>query len=92
MSVLPFSQALRERTWSGHSDSEGAGFMTDLMKGAGTREDYIALVAQHYFIYEAIEAAEAVFAGDPVVAQFATARLTRLPALETDLEFLLGDG
>lgn len=92
MSVLPFSQALRERTWSGHSDSEGAGFMTDLMKGAGTREDYIALVAQHYFIYEAIEAAEAVFAGDPIVAQFATARLTRLPALETDLEFLLGDG
>lgn len=92
MSVLPFSQALRERTWSGHSDSEGAGFMTDLMKGAGTREDYVALVAQHYFIYEAIEAAEAVFADDPVVAQFATARLTRLPALETDLEFLLGDG
>lgn len=92
MSVLPFSQALRERTWSGHSDSEGAGFMTDLMKGAGTREDYVALVAQHYFIYEAIEAAEAVFVGDPVVAQFATARLTRLPALETDLEFLLGDG
>jgi len=90
VSVLPFSQALRERTWSGHSDSEGAGFMTDLMKGAGTREDYVALVAQHYFIYEALESAEQVFAGDPVVAQFATPRLTRLPALEADLEFLLG--
>ncbi|MGN6271936.1 MAG: heme oxygenase (biliverdin-producing) [Protaetiibacter sp.] len=90
MSVTPFSQALRERTWSGHSDSEGAGFMTDLMKGAGTREDYIALVAQHYFIYEALESAEAVFAADVVVAQFATPRLTRLPALEADLEYLLG--
>ena len=90
MSVTPFSQALRERTWSGHSDSEGAGFMTDLMKGAGTREDYIALVAQHYFIYEALESAEAVFAADAVVAQFATPRLTRLPALEADLEYLLG--
>lgn len=90
MSVLPFSQALRERTWSGHSDSEGAGFMTDLMKGDGTREDYIALVAQHYFIYEALEAAETVFADDPVVAHFATPRLTRLPALEADLEFLIG--
>ena len=90
MSVIPFSQALRERTWSGHSDSEGAGFMTDLMKGEGTRDDYIALVAQHYFIYEAIEGAEKVFAGDDVVAQFATPRLTRLPALETDLEYLLG--
>lgn len=90
MSALPFSQALRERTWSGHSDSEGAGFMTDLMKGDGTREDYIALVAQHYFIYEALEGAEKVFAEDAVVAQFATSRLTRLPALESDLEFLLG--
>ena len=88
--MLPFSQALRERTWSGHSDSEGAGFMTDLMKGDGTREDYIALVAQHYFIYDALESAEAAFAADAVVAQFATPRLTRLPALEADLEYLLG--
>lgn len=88
--MLPFSQALRERTWSGHSDSEGAGFMTDLMKGDGTRDDYIALVAQHYFIYEALEGAEAAFAADAVVAQFATPRLTRLPALEADLKYLLG--
>ena len=57
MAVIPFSQALRERTWSSHGDSEGADFMKDLMTGKGTREDYIALVAQHYFIYEAIEAA-----------------------------------
>jgi len=64
--------------------------MTDLMKGEGTRNDYIALVAQHYFIYEALEAAETAFAADAVVAQFATPRLTRLPALEADLEYLLG--
>ncbi|MGZ0212544.1 MAG: biliverdin-producing heme oxygenase, partial [Actinomycetales bacterium] len=56
MAVIPFSQALRERTWSSHGDSEGADFMKDLMTGKGTRDDYIALVAQHYFIYEAIEA------------------------------------
>ena len=88
--MLPFSQALRERTWSSHSDSEGAGFMTDLMKGPGTREDYVALVVQHYYVYEALEGAEAVFADDPEVAAFATPRLTRLPAIEADLEFLLG--
>ncbi len=55
MTVVPFSQALRERTWTGHGDSEGASFMRDLMEGRGTRDDYIALVAQHYFIYEALE-------------------------------------
>jgi heme oxygenase (biliverdin-producing, ferredoxin) len=90
VSVIPFSQALRERTWSGHGESEGAGFMHDLMTGKGTREDYVALVAQHYFVYEALEAAAASFAGDAGAAEFISPQLTRLPALETDLEFLLG--
>lgn len=91
MSVIPFSQALRERTWTNHGDTEGADFMHDLMTGKGTREDYIALVVQHYFIYEALEAAAARFADDPIAAPFITDQLTRLPALEADLQFLLGD-
>ena len=90
MSVIPFSQALRERTWGSHGDSEGADFMKDLMTGKGTREDYIALVAQHYFIYAAIESAAEVFAGDPEAAPFIAPQLTRLPAIEDDLEFLIG--
>jgi len=90
VSVIPFSQALRERTWASHGESEGAGFMSDLMQGKGTRDDYIALVVQHYFIYEALEAAEAGFVGDAVASAFITPRLTRLPAIEADLEFLLG--
>jgi len=90
VSVIPFSQALRERTWTSHGDSEGADFMHDLMTGKGTRDDYIALVAQHYFIYEALEAAAARFANDPIAAPFISEQLTRLPALEADLRFLLG--
>jgi len=90
VSVIPFSQALRERTWTSHGDSEGADFMKDLMTGKGTREDYIALVAQHFFIYEAIEAAAAHFASDAVAAPFIAPQLTRLPAIEDDLEFLIG--
>jgi len=92
VTVIPFSQALRERTWSGHDESEGAGFMSDLMSGRGTREDYIALVAQHYFVYEALETAGAAFADDAVAAPFLSDQLTRLPALEADLGFLLGEG
>ena len=53
---IPFSTALRERSSGAHSSSEHAGFMADLIKGEGTRDDYIALVAQHWFIYEALEA------------------------------------
>jgi len=90
LAVISFSAALRERTWGGHGDSEGAEFMTDLMKGRGTRDDYIALVAQHYFVYQALEAAATRFTGDPEVAPFLSPALTRMPALESDLEFLLG--
>jgi heme oxygenase len=91
VSVVPFSQALRERTWSGHGESEGAGFMHDLMTGKGTREDYTALVAQHYFVYEALESAGARFAENVEARPFLSDQLTRMPALEADLHFLLGD-
>ena len=88
--ILSFSAALRERSSGSHSRSEGAGFMSDLLKGEGSREDYIALVAQHYFIYEALEGATERMRHDPVAACFISDRLTRLPALEADLSFLLG--
>jgi heme oxygenase len=91
VSVVPFSQALRERTWSGHGESEGAGFMHDLMTGKGTREDYTALVAQHYFVYEALESAGTRFAENVEARPFLSDQLTRMPALEADLHFLLGD-
>lgn len=91
MTVVPFSQALRERTWTGHGESEGAGFMHDLMTGKGTRDDYVALVAQHYFVYEALESAAVTFAEDAGARPFLSDQLTRIPALEADLAFLLGD-
>ena len=64
--------------------------MSDLMAGNGTREDYVALVAQHYFIYVALETAAEHFAEDPTAAAFITPELTRVPALEADLKFLIG--
>jgi heme oxygenase (biliverdin-producing, ferredoxin) len=87
---IPFSAALRERSSGAHGGSESAGFMADLIKGEGTRDDYIALVAQHYFIYEALEAATERMRRDPVASVFISDKLTRLPALEADLEFLVG--
>jgi heme oxygenase len=68
--VIPLSAAIRARSQDAHSSSEGASFMSTLLRGERTRDDYISLVAQHYFISD---------------------RLTRLPALEADLAFLLGD-
>jgi len=87
---IPFSTALRERSRSAHSGSEHAGFMSDLMRGQGTRDDYVALVAQHWFIYAALEAAAERMKGEPIAAPFITEKLTRLPALEADLDYLIG--
>jgi len=88
--VLSFSAALRERSSTSHSRSEHAGFMADLLGGDGSREDYISLVSQHYFIYDALESAGERMRLDPVASVFISDKLTRLPALAADLEFLLG--
>ncbi len=90
MTVVPFSHVLRERTWATHGSAEGASFMHDLMSGKGSRDDYVALVVQHYFMYEALEELAETMSSDPVAAVFIAPELTRLPALEADLEFLLG--
>jgi len=73
-----FSTAIRGATWGDHSDSEA------------TRDDYIALVAQHYYLYVALEEAAAAIVADPRFAQIHPEALIRVPALEADLEFFYG--
>jgi heme oxygenase len=89
--VIPFSQLVRERSAGSHRSSEGASFMSDLLAGTATRDDYIALVSQHWAIYDALEGAEPSMRRVPLVAPFLSPALTRLPALEVDLAFLVGD-
>lgn len=86
----PFSQVLREGSWSDHGDSEHATFMEDIMRGKGTLQDYIDLVAQHYFMYEALEASARKVADDPQFVGFHPPALERLQTLEADLEHLIG--
>ncbi|MFA5607127.1 MAG: biliverdin-producing heme oxygenase [Leucobacter sp.] len=87
----PFSRVIREGSWSDHSDSEGSTFMEDIMRGIGTLQDYVDLVAQHYFMYEALDAATAQVAADPAFAGFHDRGLDRMASLERDLVHLIGD-
>lgn len=64
--------------------------MADLLRGKGTLDDYIELSAQHYFMYEALEAASIRLLDDPQLAALHPPALLRLTALERDLEHLLG--
>lgn len=89
--VIPFSQALRERTAAVHSDTESSAFITELLSGKRSKDDYIALVGQLYFIYEALEDVAERLKTDAIATAFISPQLTRLPALEADLAFLVGD-
>jgi heme oxygenase len=90
MTVVSLTEALRERARPRAEAQDADEFMTALVTGRGCRDDYVALVAQHYFVYRAIEAATERMAADPVAARFISPRLTRLPAIEADLDFLVG--
>lgn len=86
----PFSVVMRESSWGDHSDSEGASFMEDIMRGKATKQDYIDLSVQHYFMYEALESATAQFADNATMASFHRSELERLDALKLDLAHLIG--
>src|SRR5690606_16606580 len=87
----PFSQVLREGSWSDHSDSEGSTFMEDIMRGKATLQDYVDLVVQHYYMYVALEETAAKLANEPQFAGFHAEGLERLPAIEADLAHLIGE-
>lgn len=65
--------------------------MDDIIRGPGTRQDYTDLVAQHFFVYEALELAAERLAADPELAVLHPDALARLSAIEADLAFLVGD-
>lgn len=86
-----FSQEIRSGTRTDHSDSEAAAFMASIMRGTATRDDYAMLVAQHFFVYEALEAVAEKFADDPLFAPFHDRSLARMAGLEADLRLLFGE-
>lgn len=85
-----FTERIREATWDAHEDAAGSGFMTRLISGELPVEAYRDLVVQHWFAYVDLEAAATAMADDPVAGRFVFDELTRLPALEADLEALIG--
>ncbi|WP_420364494.1 biliverdin-producing heme oxygenase [Curtobacterium sp. L3-7] len=88
--AIPFSELLRKRTRRSHGSSAGNGFMDDLLGGKCDVADYAALLGQYSFVYDALERAAARMADHPVASPFVTAQLTRMPAIRSDLEYLIG--
>ncbi|CAN5229020.1 biliverdin-producing heme oxygenase [soil metagenome] len=89
---ISLSVALRERTRVAHQESEESTFIAELMRGERSKRDYTLMLTQHFFIYRALESVGATLSADASVAPFLNPHLTRLPAIESDLDFLLGPG
>jgi heme oxygenase (biliverdin-producing, ferredoxin) len=88
--LVPFSQALRRATAASHERAHHCTYMSALLGGTLTRDEYALLAGQLWFVYEALEQASDALAGDPVAEPFVIDELRRLPGLATDLAFLLG--
>jgi len=87
----PFATRLRAQTQDAHTRAESAGFMSDLMGGKGSVEDYAALLGQYYFIYEALERVGESFRTDAIGRAFINDALLRSAAIASDLQYFEGD-
>jgi heme oxygenase len=90
-SELSFSERIKAASWTAHRHAEESPFVHSLLSGELSREEYARLVAQHYFVYDALEAGALVMAEDAVAGPFVHPALARVPSLEADLAYLLGD-
>jgi heme oxygenase len=88
----PLSVRLRAETRAAQGAAQRSEFLGALAEGRLPVQAYAELTAQHWFIYEALEAAAAAMADDPVAGAFVDRELDRLPWLEADLIFLHGPG
>lgn len=84
------SQRLRTETTTEHRSAEQSPSMRALLRSELPLASYIELVAQHYFVYQALEAASESQRTDPIGRHFVFDQLLRVPALEADLRHLLG--
>lgn len=88
--VIGFAERIRTETQAAHSDAENSQFINELLEGRLSTAGYAELLAQTWFIYDALERIGRDYTGDAIVGPFLSDDLLRIPALETDLTFLLG--
>lgn len=88
--TLALASRLRTATAAEHDEAENMSFVTRLMGGELPIAALADFHAQHYVIYQALEAAGDNLADDHIAAPFLFEELRRIPALEADLEFLIG--
>lgn len=86
----PLSQLLREGTRPEHEAAEGSSFVEDLLGGRLTVRAYTDLALQLHAVYVALEETAELVRRAPGGSGVVFDELRRVPAIEADLEHLLG--
>ncbi len=86
----PLSQQLREGTKAAHTMAENVGFVKCFLKGSVERSSYRQLLANFYFIYNALETALEVHKDHPILGDLYYPQLYRRSSLEQDLRYYYG--
>ncbi|MGZ4446087.1 MAG: biliverdin-producing heme oxygenase [Nocardioides sp.] len=81
----PLSSALREGSRAAHEHAESSGFVTELMAGRTSPEQYAAYLRRLRVVYAALEAAVADQRHHRALAPLHDPALARLDALDADL-------
>lgn len=85
------SKYLKEGTKVAHREAENVKFVRRFIKGNITEELYVRMLADLYFVYEALEAGLRRHAAHPVLQPlYFPKELDRAPALAADLRFFRG--
>jgi len=92
--TIALASQLREGTNKAHTMAENTGFVSCFLKGVVDKASYRTLVADLYFVYDAMEQeiGKLRAAGHPVVGPVGFPELNRRESLEQDLAYYFGEG
>lgn len=88
----PLSVSLRECTSMAHEHAEESPFMSRLLEGTLSTAAVADYTGQLWFVYRVLEQGVRDNAGQTYLRELADSRLERLPAIEADLDELIGPG
>tara|TARA_B100000287_G_scaffold378874_1_gene381589 strand:- start:2660 stop:3334 length:675 start_codon:yes stop_codon:yes gene_type:complete len=88
---MGLAQDLKEGTKQSHSAAENTKFVSSFLRGVVNKEKYRQLVANYYFIYQALEVEVLRLKDDPIVGPLNMKELYRQRGLSKDCEYFFGN-
>ena len=87
---MALAKDLKEGTKQSHSAAENTKFVSSFLRGVVNKEKYRQLVANYYFIYQAMEVEVLRLKDDPIVGPLNMKELYRHRSLAKDCEYFFG--